>query len=538
MNYVIFRFHFKEITAVSWSIRRNGRRSSIRATLRAQICAVLGCAFLMACSAPRDEAPPASAAASQVPLRVMTFNIEWGGANVSFESVLEAIRQAGPDIVAVQEAQGNLERLAAELGWQHDLRNHVIARHRLIDPPGADGRYVLAEIKPGLVVAVANVHLPSDPYGEDWIRDGHDVDEVLALERRVRLPAIQRFLEVLPQLAIDGMPVFLAGDFNSPSHEDWAAPAIERWPNRRYSVDWPVAKAVEAAGFRDSYRQRHADPLEQPGFTWWADRPKIPDYNPGPPDSWQSRIDFLWHAGPTGVTRSVLVGESGAPDVAIEITPWPSDHRAVLSDFVVKAAPMPPLVAAGKRFLRSGEPVSVVYRNRTSTGAIVITSSHAGSQRGGVSSRRIAVAAERGLLELNEPLPADGRYRLILEDSQRQIVSENHFWVLSGDARPEIQTASDSYLPGEPLSLAWRNAPGNRYDWAVIYPENSTDREAYLAWAHVDAQIEGTMTLDASHAVSGWPLAAGRYVARLMTDDGFELLAESAPFEIRAAEAP
>jgi hypothetical protein len=46
------------------------------------------------------------------------------------------------------------------------------------------------------------------------------------------------------------------------------------------------------------------------------------------------------------------------------------------------------------------------------------------------------------------------------------------------------------------------------------------------------------MTLDASHAVSGWPLAAGRYVARLMTDDGFELLAESAPFEIRAAEAP
>jgi hypothetical protein len=33
-------------------------------------------------------------------------------------------------------------------------------------------------------------------------------------------------------------------------------------------------------------------------------------------------------------------------------------------------------------------------------------------------------------------------------------------------------------------------------------------------------------------------LAAGRYIARLMTDDGFELLAESAPFEIRAAEAP
>jgi exonuclease III len=467
----------------------------------------------------------------------MTFNIEWGGAHVSFESVLEAIRQADPDIVAVQEAQGNLERLAAELGWQHDLRNHVIARHRLIDPPDADGRYVLVEINPGRVVAVANVHLPSDPYGEDWIRDGHDVDEVTALERRVRLPAIQPYLEVLPSLATNGMPVFLAGDFNSPSHADWGPAAIDHWPYRRYSVDWPVAKAVEAAGFRDSYRQRHGDPLEDPGFTWWADRPKIPDYNPGPPDSWQSRIDFVWHAGPAGVTRSILVGESGAPGVTIEVTPWPSDHRAVLSDFVVEAAPMPPLVTANRRLIRSGEPVSIVYRNRTSTGAVVITSSSAGGARA-ASSRRIAIASERGLLELNEPLAANGRYRVVLEDSRRQIVSENYFWVLSADARPAIETANESYAQGESLSLAWHNAPGNRYDWAVIYPEDSTDRDAYLAWAHVDAEIEGEITLDASHAVSDWPLAAGRYVARLMADDGFELLAESAPFEIRGAEAP
>jgi hypothetical protein len=141
------------------------------------------------------------------------------------------------------------------------------------------------------------------------------------------------------------------------------------------------------------------------------------------------------------------------------------------------------------------------------------------------------------LLELNEPLPANGRYRVVLEDSRREIVSQNYFWVLPADARPAIETANESYTQGESLSLAWRNAPGNRYDRAAIYREDSTDEEAYLAWAHVDANIEGATTLDGSHAVGEWPLPAGRYVARLMTDDGFGLLAESAPFEIREAGA-
>lgn len=503
--------------------------------LRAQFLTILCCAWLAACHAPSDEAPSPGAAASQVKLRIMAFNIEWGGTHVSFEKVVEAIQRAEPDVVAVQEAEGNLERLAVELGWHHNARNHVISRHRLIDPPGADGKYVLVEVRPGLAVAVANVHLPSDPYGEDLIRDGRSLDEVIALERRLRLPAIQPFLTVLPQLASNGMPVFLAGDFNSPSHEDWTAAAIGRWPHRRYAVEWPVAKAVEAAGFRDSYRQRHSDPLEDPGFTWWAGRPAIADYNPGPSDS-QSRIDFVWHAGPVEVTGSTLVGESDTPGVTIEVTPWPSDHRAVLSDFVVEAAPSPLLVAADKQRYVVGEPVSIVYRNRTSAGAIVIASMNSGSG-GNMSSRRIGLNSERDVLVLNEPLPGSGRYRVTLEDNQRQVVSRNHFWVLPADARPLIEVASESYDRGEPVSVTWRNAPGNRYDWVAIYAEDSTDEGSYLAWAHLDAGIEGTTTLDASDTVERWPLPPGRYVARLMIDDGFTLLAESLPFEIREAGA-
>lgn len=487
--------------------------------------------LLAACGTPADEEP-----ATQVKLRVMSFNIEWGGTHVSFEKVVEAIRRAEPDIVAVQEAEGNLEQLAAELNWHYDLRNHVIARHRLIDPPGANGRYVLAEVGSGVVVAIANAHLPSDPYGEYWIRDGRSDDEVVAMERRVRLPAVEPFLRVLPPLATEGMPVFLAGDFNSPSHEDWGIAAIRRWPYRRYSLDWPVAQAISAAGFRDSYRQWHPDPLDHPGFTWWAGRPRIPDYNPALPDSWQSRIDFIWYAGPAEVTDSTLVGEAGAPDVTVAVTPWPSDHRAVLSEFAVEPAPMPALVATSRRLYRNGDPVSVVYRNRTPTGALAIAPVSDGRKRGAIQ-RRIEVAAERGTLQLNEPLPATGRYRAILRNSRDRTVAQNDFWVLPKDARPVIETRSAGYAKGEQLSVSWRNAPGNRYDWVAIYPENPPDRYAFAAYRHIDAQIDGEMALDAANAVAGWPLPPGRYVAVLLADDGFQLLAESAPFAIRAAEA-
>jgi hypothetical protein len=39
------------------------------------------------------------------------------------------------------------------------------------------------------------------------------------------------------------------------------------------------------------------------------------------------------------------VGELGAADVDIGLDPWSSDHRAVVSDFVVSPAPAPSFVS-------------------------------------------------------------------------------------------------------------------------------------------------------------------------------------------------
>ncbi len=125
------------------------------------------------------------------------------------------------------------------LGWFCEPRLQLISRFPLIDPPGANGVYALAEVAPGRFVAISNVHLPSDPYGPYWVRDGEPRSAVLALERSTRLPAIQRQLDVLPGLAASGVPVFLTGDFNSPSHLDWT-PAVDAV---REQVRYPVVVA-------------------------------------------------------------------------------------------------------------------------------------------------------------------------------------------------------------------------------------------------------------------------------------------------------
>ena len=179
-----------------------------------------------------------------IDLRVMSFNIEWGGALISFDSVVEAIRLVNADIVGIQEAEGNLARLAGELGWHYNLRNYVISKYPLVEPPDSDGRYVYVEVSPGKIVALANVHLPSDPYGPDVLRDGGTLEEAIEVERRVRLPKMLPYLEVLPALVSSGIPVFITGDFNAPSHADWTDDVVGSRPVLNYAVNWPVSIAI------------------------------------------------------------------------------------------------------------------------------------------------------------------------------------------------------------------------------------------------------------------------------------------------------
>jgi endonuclease/exonuclease/phosphatase family metal-dependent hydrolase len=489
---------------------------------------LIGIAVLVACST-EDPARAGPDGDTRIPLRVMTFNIEWGGTKVSFEKVVEAIEISAADVVGIQEAEGNLQRLASELEWHYDLQNYVVSKFPLVDPGGANGRYAYVEVRPGRIVAIANAHLPSDPYGPDAIRDGATQDEVLALEKRIRVPAIEDRIAPLPQLINDGIPVFLTGDFNTPAHTDWSEATVGERRFMHYALDWPVTRIVAAAGFRDAWREMFPDAASHPGLTWWAGRPPLAEYAPGANDP-QDRIDYVWFAGPADLSSMQIVGERDGPEVSLGVSPWPSDHRAVVAEFLVAPAAMPQFVSIGRRVLRAGEDVDVLFNSEGEAGVFVDRITSAGAIN--VIQRK---ARGRGKVTLPASLFGPGHYRVVLRSLTAPAELATEFWVLGNDAVPEVEVLGSSFAVGQGIEIKWRNAPGNRNDYLAAYPPGSeTDYENGLAWTYVSALPEGQKRLDASSSGGGWPLTPGEYVMRLVKDDGFEALAESALFEVVA----
>jgi hypothetical protein len=156
-----------------------------------------------ACAA--GAAPAADAGGSKaVTVRVMTQNIFHGGdelnlhtggfchretgCTATLEQIAVAIRRSGADTVGLQEPEMNTQTIADLLGWYANPRTSIISRYPLIDPSGGDGVYIYAELASGRYVALANTHLPSDPYGPYLVRDGGTVQELLELERTARVP--------------------------------------------------------------------------------------------------------------------------------------------------------------------------------------------------------------------------------------------------------------------------------------------------------------------------------------------------------------
>lgn len=320
---------------------------------------------------------------SSLKFSVMTFNIENGGTQVDFAKEVEAIKKSGADVVGIQEAWGHTARLAREVGWPYyDQRQHIISRYPLFESPDSKGRYLYVGVRPGKAVAVANMHLPDEPYGPDLIRSGTPAAEVEKVESIVRLPTAIPFVDKLAELAGKGVPVFLTGDFNSPSHLDWTPPTVGVLPIHEVSVVWPSTKYITDKGFVDSYRQLYPDPVKHENFTWPAGRPFVEDtfdgFNPSEND-FPDRLDFVFTAGPSKVLSSKVVGEPEYKGSEIHVSPWPSDHRAVVSEFEVVPVDLPkdvkpasdrildekavPEVAVAKAELQAGEPLVVTWNN-------------------------------------------------------------------------------------------------------------------------------------------------------------------------------
>jgi endonuclease/exonuclease/phosphatase family metal-dependent hydrolase len=474
-----------------------------------------------------------------VELRVMTFNIWLGGEMVDFGGVVEAVRVAEADIVGLQEATGNAPRLAEALGWQHvSTRMQIISRFPLIDPPGGDGHYLYVQVRPGQVVALANVHLTSDPYGPYAVRDGATLDEVLQIEADTRMPGIQPVLDAVAPLIEAGTPVLLTGDFNTPSHRDWTAQVAEARPEIAYPVEWPVTLAVEAAGFVDTYRAIHSDPVARPGITWTYGYP----YPRLRANEVIDRIDMVYAAGPVEVLDSQIVGDAGTPDLDFGLTPYPSDHRAVVSTVRVTPVVPPVFVAVQERVIRQGEPVVVQYHapsGEDETGAardrILIVRAETARQAETLDAPLMWLPPQEagpfGTVTFSSETLRAGEFTAVLVDAEGVARSRSRFSVIAAENRPSVSTSEGHYWQGDPITVKWGNAPGYRWDWVAIYSLGDPDLyNGYWAYAYTGATASGDVTFDAD-LLGEEMLPPGEYEVRLMLDDGYQVLA-SDPFSV------
>lgn len=459
-------------------------------------------------------------------LRVLSFNILYGGDEIDFQKVVEVIQEAKPDIVGIQEAEGNIPRLASALGWKYyNSRLHLLSKYPIYSDTLHSWYYAFVEIRPGKSVALFNIHLPSDPYGPDLVRDGLPIHEVLENEYQLRYSELDTFEFMFKHLARNNIPIIVTGDFNSPSHRDWTAKTQMMRPHMHYPVDWVVTKRMEENGFEDTYRVCHPDPHKNPGITWTPASPPIVGAN-----ETHDRIDFIWTRGVERILNSTLIGEALSHDVSIAVNPFPSDHRAVLSTFIVEPVSSGAHVSA---FSDSSHLSINIGANGVSELSVQISSAD-----GLVKTISNSLAMQQHEIVLPNLPPAE--YRISVLSGSKEIARTDVVHNLNV-SEIALGLPKFEFFVGEPIPVFWEQAAGNRYDWIAVYADtvktqadfyqNETNTH-YLIYSYTGAKSSGSLVLDQNSKGKGWPLPEGKYRIHFLLDDSYTSLA-SIPFIVK-----
>ena len=273
-----------------------------------------------------------------VSLRVMTYNIYRGGTQrgQALSQTAKVIQEAKADIVGLQEAGDNAEKLAQLLGWNH--YGPILTRYEIVEEK-RDG--IKVKLPSGQQAYLFNLHLSSNPYQPYQLmgiqpkfkkhRNTPFIKteaEAIEAAQKARGRDIARLLRLARFLPDQETPVFIVGDFNEPSHLDWTEAAAKsgRHPIK---VAYPTSSAMVTAGFGDAYRTIYRDEMKNPGLTW------SPKYTVDDPKTHHDRIDFVYFKGNgLKVTDAKIIGEN-EENADIVVAPYPSDHRAVVATFTL-----------------------------------------------------------------------------------------------------------------------------------------------------------------------------------------------------------
>jgi len=305
-------------------------------------------------------------------LRVLSYNIYWGGHQKDLEETIEVIRKSEADLVGIQENvnreyEDQTPEIAKALGfsyvrhavldaleefgakgnklrarWTQQAGQSTLSRHPITaQSPGGSG--IQVELPSGENVWMFNTHLWHYPYAPYQLMNvgyyqGDSIDpdtpdaELQAINsaRIAHETEINKVLWDIKSILSSGEPVFLTGDFNEPSHLDWTTESAQAGLHP-LKVSFPTSKQVTEAGLKDAFRELFPDPVTVPGFTWPAGTyPETPDSSVADPED---RIDFIYFTGEKVQVKNVQrLGET-ADTSDISFTNYPSDHRAVLATF-------------------------------------------------------------------------------------------------------------------------------------------------------------------------------------------------------------
>jgi exodeoxyribonuclease-3 len=277
---------------------------------------------------------------------VMSYNIHRGGIihkKQPLPQTAKGIQLAKADLVGIQETRSprgdTLEDLAELLGWNHDQGSGIVTRYEILDSLHSGIKVKLDSGRPAYVF---NVHLSSHPYQPyqlleirpKWRKHTNNITfikteaEAIEWAQKARGAEIAKVLRQVKSIPDQEAPVFVVGDFNEPSHLDWteAAAKAGRHPIK---VAYPTSAEMAKAGFSDSYRTIYPDEMKNPGITW------SPAYKVGDPRTHHDRIDFVYFKGKGLEVKEVKILGENEDNADLVVSPYPSDHRAVVGMFTL-----------------------------------------------------------------------------------------------------------------------------------------------------------------------------------------------------------
>ena len=292
-------------------------------------------------------------------LTLMSFNAWGGGLNEGkpIDETLAVLRAVDADIIGLQEMRaesGDCETadcppgdrsvaaaLAAGLGYHlyaqegpEDIvwAGAIMSRHPMLGAT-PNGLGVAIDVA-GQRVYAFNIHatdFPYQPYQVLGIPYGDapfldSAEQLVAAAGEARGETLDALIAETAAVPQDAVAVVF-GDFNEPSHRDWSQRAAEQG-RHPLAVDFPFARGLEEAGFVDAYRAVFPDEITHPGFTW------TPITAASDPADHHDRIDYVFVRGAREIESAAIAGEK-RPEADIVVTPWPSDHRAVVVTIVV-----------------------------------------------------------------------------------------------------------------------------------------------------------------------------------------------------------